>query len=71
MREFEKCGEMLRQNKTSWYRPASAVIHVPATPNAELAGDIQEIITEDVARLGLTAKAIETGDKSLKQHLVF
>ena len=33
-------------SKTSWYRPASAVMHVTATPGAELADDIQKIITE-------------------------
>ena len=45
-------------------------MRVPATPGAELATEIQAIITEDTARLGLTAKALETGGKSLKDHLV-
>ena len=46
------------------------MIRVPATPGAELADDIQKIVTEDTARLGLTAKAIENGGKSLKDHLL-
>ena len=56
--------------KTSWHRPASAVGFIPATPGAELAKDIQRIVTEETARLGLSAKIIETGGKSLRQHLV-
>ena len=57
-------------SKTSWYRPASAVCFIPATPGAELSNIIQNIVTEESSRLGLTAKIIETGGKSLKQHLV-
>ena len=71
-REFQ--AEERRQNKvltkTSWYRPASAVGFVPATPGAELAKQIQVIASEEAARLGLTTKIIETGGKSLLQHLV-
>ena len=71
-REFQ--SEERRKNKllskTSWYRPASAVGFIPATPGAELADEIQKIVTEETARVGLTAKIIETGGKSLKDHLV-
>ena len=71
-REFQ--SEERRKNKllskTSWYRPASAVGFITATLGAELANEIQEIVTEDTARIGLTAKIIETGGKSLKDHLV-
>ena len=56
--------------KTSWYRPASAVGFFPATPDGELAKDIQQIVNEESSRLGLTTKVIETGGKSLRQHLV-
>ena len=70
-REFQ--AEERRKNKllskTSWYRPASAVGFIPATPGAELAAEIQKIVTEETARVGLTAKIFETGGKSLKDLL--
>ena len=71
-REFE--ADQRRQKKlltkTTWYRPASAAGFVPATPNAELAKSIQSVVTANTARLGLSAKIVENGGKSLKQHLV-
>ena len=56
--------------KTTWYRAASAAGFVPATPGAELARNIQSVVTANTARLGLSAKIVENGGKSLKQHLV-
>ena len=56
--------------KTSWYRPADAVCFVPATPGAELCQQVQQVVTEEAARLGMTVKVIETGGKSMKQTLV-
>ena len=56
--------------KTAWYRPADAVMFVPATPSAELAREIQNVVSEEGARVGMTIKVVETGGKSLKQHLV-
>ena len=69
-REFQ--SEERRKNKllSMRYRPASAVEFIPATPGAELAAEIQKIVTEETAKVGLTAKIIETGGKSLKDHLV-
>ena len=71
-REFQ--AEERRQKKlltkTAWYRPASAVGFIPATPGAELAKQVQVIASEEAARLGLSVKIIETGGKSLLQHLV-
>ena len=56
--------------KTSWYRPFNAILFVPATPNGELQKSIQKIVTEEAARLNLTAKVVESGGVSLKQQLV-
>ena len=56
--------------KTTWYRPADAVCFVPATPGAQLAKEIQEVVTEEAARLKMTVKVVETGGLSLKQQLV-
>ena len=56
--------------KTTWYRPADAVMFVPATPNAELARQVQEVVTEEAARLNMTVKVVETGGVSMKQQLV-
>ena len=56
--------------KTSWYRPSDAVIFVPPTPRSELAKQIQEVVTEEGSRIGMAIKVVETGGKSLKQHLV-
>ena len=56
--------------KTSWYRPFNAILFVPATPNGELQKTIQKIVTEEAARLNLTAKVVESGGVSLKQQLV-
>ena len=56
--------------KTTWYRPASAAGFVPATPGAELARNIQSVVTANTARQDLSAKIVEHRDKSLKQHLV-
>ena len=71
-REFE--ADLRRQKKlltkTTWYRPASAAGFVPATPDAELARNIQSVVTANTARLGLSAKIVENGGKSLKQHLI-
>ena len=71
-REFE--ADLRRQKKllteTTWYRPASAAGFVPTTPSAELAWNIQSVVTANTARLGLSAKIVENGGKSLKQHLV-
>ena len=43
---------------------------MPATPNAELAKQVQEVVSEEAARLGMSVKVVETGGKSVKQHLV-
>ena len=56
--------------KTSWYRPHQAVGFYPSTPTGELAKEIQEIVTEETARLGFTVKVVETGGISLKDKLV-
>ena len=56
--------------KSTWYWPSDAVGFIPGTPGAELAKSIQEIVMEETARIGLTAKIVETGGISLKNLLV-
>ena len=55
---------------SSWYRPADSVIFVPATPGAELARQVQTVVTEETNRIGMKVKVVETGGTSMRQHLV-
>ena len=57
-------------SRTCWYRPASAVGFFSGTPNKILATQIQNIVDEEVDRLDLKIKIIETGGVSLKSQLV-
>ena len=56
--------------KSTWYWPNDAVGFFPGTPGGELAKSIQEIVTEETERLGLTAKIVETGGVTLRNMLV-
>ena len=47
-----------------------AVMFVPATPGAQLATNVQKVVTEEAARLNMTVKVVETGGVSVKQQLV-
>ena len=67
-REERKKKKLLA--KSTWYWPKDAVGFFPGTPGGELANSIQEIVTEETERLGLTAKIVETGGVSLRNLLV-
>ena len=56
---------------SSWHRPQSDVVgFYPYSPGGKLAKQIQTIVTEETARLGMTAKIVETGGRSIKSQLV-
>ena len=57
-------------SETSWYRPANTVGFFPATPNAVLAKEFQEILTEELGRLKMNGRIIEESGVSLKRLLV-
>ena len=57
-------------NKTSWYRPNNAVLFIQATPGGVLAKEIQAMVNEEAARIGMSVRVVEKGGTSLKQHLV-
>ena len=71
-REWQEDDRRKRKllTKTSWYRPHNAVIFVPATPGAELAGRIRDAIGPDMERIGKSVKVIETGWVKLKNSIV-
>ena len=56
--------------KGSWFRPADAVLFVPATPGAELADKVKEVVEEESKRLNFKVKVVERGGTTMKQHLV-
>ena len=56
--------------RTAWYRPADAVMFVPATPGSELRNSIQEIVTRKTAEIGMTATVKETGGTKMRDSLV-
>ena len=61
--------EQRRKNfmsKTSWYRPANTVGFFPATPNAILAKEFQEILTEELGRLKMNGRIIKESGVSSK-----
>ena len=43
---------------------------IPATPGGLLAKEIQKVVTEESSRIGLRAKIVEKGGRSLKNELV-
>ena len=71
-REFqaEQRWKNKHMTKTSWYRPNHAVLFVPATPGGVLAKEIQKMVNEEAARIGMSIRVVEKGGTSLKQHLV-
>ena len=71
-REFQAESRWKKKSmtKTTWYRPDHAVGFIPATPNGTLSKKIQDIVTEETARIKLSAKIVEKGGVSLKQQLV-
>ena len=56
--------------KTTWYRPFDAAGFMPPTPGGVFAKQIQDIVTQETARIKMSAKIVESGGTSLKQHLV-
>ena len=56
--------------KTSWYRPADAALFIPATPGEELKKNIEKVVTEELERIGMTAKVVETGGVTMRSMLV-
>ena len=46
-------------SKTSWYCPANTVGFFPATPDAALAKEFSEILTEELGRLNMSGRIIE------------
>ena len=59
-----------RLKKSSWYRPADVVLFIPATPEAELAGKVREVVEEESKRLDFKVRVVERGGTTMKQHLV-
>ena len=56
--------------RVSWYRPADAVLFLPATPNSELAEQARKVVEEEAPRLGMNIRVVEKGGLSLKRQLV-
>ena len=56
--------------KTSCYRPADAALFIPATPGEELKKNIEKVVTEELERIGMTAKVVETGGVTMRSMLV-
>ena len=56
--------------RVSWYRPADAVLFLPATPDGELAEMARKVVDEEAPRLGLRIRVVEKGGISLKRALV-
>ena len=56
--------------KTSWYKPADAALFIPATPRKELKMNIERVVTEELERIGMTAKVVETGGVTMWSMLV-
>ena len=56
--------------KTSWYRPADALLFLSSMPKSELAKTVQAIVSQEAGRLDLKVKVVETSGISLKQQLV-
>ena len=54
----------------TWYRPADAPIFIPATPGEELKDNIQKILDEELSRIEMKDKCVETGGVSMKSQLV-
>ena len=56
--------------RVSWYRPADAVLFLPATPNSELAEQARKVVEEEGPRLGMSIRVVEKGGLSVKRQLV-
>ena len=56
--------------KTSWYRPADAALFIPATPGEELKKNIERVVKEELERIGMSAKVVETGGVTMRSMLV-
>ena len=71
-REFQEEHRWKKKllSRYTWYRPANTVLFVPGTPAGTLAKTIQTIVKEETARMGMSARVIETGGVSLKRKLV-
>ena len=56
-REFDSHSRWRKKCLTryTWYRPHNSVLFVPCTPNGNLAREIQKVVSEETARLALTA----------------
>ena len=57
-------------SRVSWYRPADAVLFLPATPDSELADQAKKVVEEEAPRLGLRVRIVEKGGTSLKRQVV-
>ena len=56
--------------KAAWFRPADAVLFLPATPDSLLADRTREVVNQEGKRLGLNVKVVERAGISMKQQLV-
>ena len=56
--------------KTTWYKPADAALFIPATPGEELKKNIERVVKEELERIGMTAKVVETGGVTMRSMLV-
>ena len=71
-REYKR-EERARKKKlapSSWYRPHNTAIFVPATPGGHFAKVLQGIVTEELGRLGMSGRVVQTSGVSLKSTLV-
>ena len=57
-------------SKTSWFRPADAVLFCPATPRSELQQDLQVKINEECAKINMSVRVLETAGVSIKSAIV-
>ena len=56
--------------KTSWFRPADAVLRVPCTPGASLARAVKVVVDEESRRLGVKIKTQEGSGVALRRSVV-
>ena len=53
-----------------WYRPHNTAIFVPGTPGGQFAKVLQGIVNEELGRLGMSGRVVQTSGVSLKSQLV-
>ena len=56
-------------SRTTWFRPADVVGFIPMSDGGKLAKQIQEVVTEELGRLEISAKIVETAGRSLRSQI--